>query len=77
MDADNDKFETPEEVAASLTHNSTTEASSDASPLERCELFPNTPLATQPAASRVTQNNNGEMPSPRPAENPAQLLLHL
>ncbi len=78
MADDEDEFKTPEEEEASETHDSTTTGPSDASPLDRRELFPTTPLATRPTARATTRNNNEETPSPRPidAETEPQNYLH-
>jgi hypothetical protein len=77
MADDEDEFKTPEEEEASETHDSTTTGPSDASPLDRRELFPTTPLATRPTARATARNHRGETPSPRPIDVEGEVQHYL
>jgi hypothetical protein len=59
---DEDKFETPEEVAASGAHDSTLEGTGNPSPLDWHGLFPTVLIMTRPATT--LNNKNAETPSP-------------
>jgi hypothetical protein len=69
---------TPEEVAVSETHDSTTAGTSVASPLDWHEIFPTMPLVTRPTSWATTRNNNEETSSPHPinVETGPQNYLH-